>query len=75
MVAGEATVISIIGSLLASLAIRAVITSQAPALRQISGTDPYNIPWTDLGEIAVLVTAVAVIAAVTAAWGATHSRA
>jgi hypothetical protein len=68
VVAGEAIVI---GSLLAALAIPAVIASQASALRQIAGTDPYTIPWTDLGEIAVLVMAVAVIAAVTAAWGAT----
>jgi hypothetical protein len=52
VVAGEAIVI---GSLLAALAIPAVIASQASALRQIAGTNPYTIPWTDLGEIVMVV--------------------
>jgi ABC-type phosphonate transport system ATPase subunit len=65
---GKSTlVIAIIGSLLAALAIPAVIASQDPALRRISGADPYNVPWTDLGQITVLVMVVAIIAAVTAA--------
>ncbi|MEU9077945.1 FtsX-like permease family protein [Kitasatospora sp. NPDC048538] len=74
LIAAESLLAVLVGTLLAAVAGAAVAATQATALHRLVGGFAATVPWAPLAQVVVLCAAVAVTAAVLAAWRVTRGR-